>query len=167
MAAKEKALDDLFEETLKDIFYAENKILKALPKMAKAAHSEELKAAFEKHLKETEGQVSRLEKVFDMIEVAPRGKKCEAIEGMIEEGAEIMKEFKGAPALDAGLVSAAQAVEHYEIARYGTLKRWAEQLGLDEAAGLLEETLEEEKNTDQALTDLAEATINEHAQAAE
>ena len=167
MAAKEKALDDLFEETLKDIFYAENKILKALPKMAKAAQSEELKAAFEKHLKETEGQVSRLEKVFDMIEVAPRGKKCEAIEGMIEEGAEIMKEFKGAPALDAGLVSAAQAVEHYEIARYGTLKRWAEQLGLDEAAGLLEETLEEEKNTDQALTDLAEATINEHAQAAE
>ena len=167
MAAKEKALDDLFEETLKDIFYAENKILKALPKMAKAAHSEELKAAFEKHLKETEGQVSRLEKVFDMIEVAPRGKKCEAIEGMIEEGAEIMKEFKGAPALDAGLVSAAQAVEHYEIARYGTLKRWAEQLGLDEAAGLLEETLEEEKNTDQALTELAEATINEHAQAAE
>jgi ferritin-like metal-binding protein YciE len=167
MAAKEKALDDLFEETLKDIFYAENKILKALPKMAKAAHSEELKAAFEKHLKETEGQVSRLEKVFDMIEVAPRGKKCEAIEGMIEEGAEIMKEFKGAPALDAGLVSAAQTVEHYEIARYGTLKRWAEQLGLDEAAGLLEETLEEEKNTDEALTELAEATINEHAQAAE
>jgi ferritin-like metal-binding protein YciE len=167
MAAKEKALDDLFEETLKDIFYAENKILKALPKMAKAAHSEELKAAFEKHLKETEGQVSRLEKVFDMIEVAPRGKKCEAIEGMIEEGAEIMKEFKGAPALDAGLVSAAQAVEHYEIARYGTLKRWAEQLGLDEAAGLLEETLEEEKNTDEALTELAEATINEHAQAPE
>ena len=167
MAAKEKALDDLFEDTLKDIFYAENKILKALPKMAKAAQSEELKAAFEKHLKETEGQVSRLEKVFDMIEVAPRGKKCEAIEGMIEEGAEIMKEFKGAPALDAGLVSAAQAVEHYEIARYGTLKRWAEQLGLDEAAGLLEETLEEEKNTDQALTELAEATINEHAQAAE
>ena len=167
MAAKEKALDDLFEENLKDIFYAENKILKALPKMAKAAHSEELKAAFEKHLKETEGQVSRLEKVFDMIEVAPRGKKCEAIEGMIEEGAEIMKEFKGAPALDAGLVSAAQAVEHYEIARYGTLKRWAEQLGLDEAAGLLEETLEEEKNTDEALTELAEATINEHAQAAE
>ena len=167
MAAKEKALDDLFEDTLKDIFYAENKILKALPKMAKAAQSEELKAAFEKHLKETEDQVSRLEKVFDMIEVAPRGKKCEAIEGMIEEGAEIMKEFKGAPALDAGLVSAAQAVEHYEIARYGTLKRWAEHLGLDEAGGLLEETLEEEKNTDQALTDLAEATINEHAQAAE
>jgi ferritin-like metal-binding protein YciE len=107
------------------------------------------------------------QKVFEMIEVAPRGKKCEAIEGMIEEGAEIMKEFKGAPALDAGLLSAAQSVEHYEIARYGTLKRWAEQLGLEEAVGLLEETLEEERNTDQALTELAEATINAQAEAAE
>lgn len=168
MAAKEeKALDDLFEETLKDILYAENKILKALPKMAKAAQSEDLKAAFEKHLKETEDQVARLEKVFAMIDVAPRGKKCEAIEGMIEEGAEIMKEFKGAPALDAGLVSAAQSIEHYEIARYGTLKRWAEQLGLDDAVELLEETLEEEKNTDEALTELADSAINEQAQAAE
>ena len=165
MAAKEKALDDLFEETLKDIFYAENKILKALPKMAKAAQSEELKAAFEKHLKETEGQVSRLEKVFDMIEVAPRGKKCEAIEGMIEEGAEIMKEFKGAPALDAGLVSAAQAVEHYEIARYGTLRTWAQELGLDRAAKLLQQTLDEEEKTDQALTEIAESVVNQEAQA--
>src|SRR3984885_2776075 len=167
MAAKEKALDDLFEETLKDILYAETKILKALPKMAKAAQSEELKAAFEKHLKETEGQVSRLEKVFDMIEVAPRGKKCEAIEGMIEEGAEIMKEFKGAPALDAGLVSAAQAIEHYEIARYGTLKRRAEQLGRDDAMRLLDATLNEEKKTDGALTELADTMVNEQAQAAE
>jgi ferritin-like metal-binding protein YciE len=164
MAAKEeKALDDLFEETLKDILYAENKILKALPKMAKAAQSEELKAAFDKHLKETEDQVVRLEKVFAMIDVAPRGKKCEAIEGMIEEGSEIMKEFKGAPTLDAGLVSAAQAIEHYEIARYGTLKRWAEQLGLEDAVELLEETLEEEKNTDEALTELADSAINEQA----
>ena len=167
MAKKEKTLDDLFQDTLKDIFYAENKILKALPKMAKAAQSAELKAAFLKHFKETEGQVARLEKVFKSIDMAPKGKKFEAIEGILEEGAEIMKEFKGTIALDAGLVSAAQAVEHYEIARYGTLKRWAEQLGLDEAAGLLEETLEEEKNTDQALTELADATINEHAQAAE
>src|SRR5271166_6081126 len=101
MAAKEKTLGDLFEDTLKDIYYAENKILKALPKMAKAAQSDELKAAFEKQLKETEGQVSRLEKVFKLIDAAPKGKKCEAIEGIIEEGAEIMKEFKGAPALDA------------------------------------------------------------------
>jgi len=168
MAAKQdKTLDDLFEDTLKDIFYAENKILKALPKMAKAAHSEELKAAFEKHEKETEEHVSRLEKVFEMIDTAPRGKKCEAIDGIIEEGAEIMKEFKGAPALDAGLVSAAQAVEHYEIARYGTLKRWAELMGLDEAVGLLDETLGEEKDTDATLTELADQQANEMARAAE
>jgi ferritin-like metal-binding protein YciE len=168
MAAKQqKTLDDLFEETLKDIFYAENKILKALPRMAKAAQSDELKAAFEKHLKETEEHVARLEQVFELIEASPRGKKCEAIEGIIDEGADIMKEFKGAPALDAGLVSAAQAVEHYEIARYGTLKRWAEMMGLDQAVQLLDETLEEEKNTDAALTELAEAQANEQAQAAE
>ena len=156
MATKEKTLDDLFTDTLKDIYYAENKILKALPKMAKAAQSDELKAAFQKHFKQTEGHVSRLEKVFRLIDQTPRGKKCEAIEGIIEEGSEIMKEFKGAPALDAGLVSAAQAVEHYEIARYGTLKRWAEQMGLDQAAGLLDDTLGEEKDTDEALTELAE-----------
>jgi ferritin-like metal-binding protein YciE len=167
MAAKAKTLDDLFEDTLKDIYYAENKILKALPKMAKAAHSEELKAAFEKHLKETQGHVVRLEKVFKLIDTAPKGKKCEAIEGIIEEGAEIMKEFKGAPALDAGLVSSAQAVEHYEIARYGTLKRWAEQMGLDDASRLLDSTLSEEKNTDETLTELADSMINEQAQAAE
>jgi ferritin-like metal-binding protein YciE len=167
MAAKPKTLDDLFEDTLKDIYYAENKILKALPKMAKAARSRELKAAFEKHLKETEGQVVRLEKVFKTIDMAPKGKKCEAIEGIIEEGSEIIKEFKGTPALDAGLVSSAQAVEHYEIARYGTLKRWAEQLGLNDAVKLLDQTLTEEKNTDESLTDLADSMINEHAEAAE
>jgi ferritin-like metal-binding protein YciE len=167
MAAKqEKTLDDLFEETLKDIFYAEKKILGAPPKMAKAAQSEELKAAFEKHQRETEQHVSRLEQVFELIEAAPRGKKCEAIEGIIEEGADIIKEFKGAPALDAGLVSAAQAAEHYEIARYGTLKRWAEMMGLSNAVELLEETLEEEKNTDAALTQLADAQANEQAQQA-
>jgi ferritin-like metal-binding protein YciE len=167
MAAKQKDLDDLFEDTLKDIFYAENKILKALPKMAKAAHSDELKAAFQKHLRETEGHVSRLEKVFKLIDVAPKGKKCEAIEGIIEEGAEIMKEFKGTAALDAGLISAAQAVEHYEIARYGTLKRWAEQMGRDDAMRLLDATLNEEKKTDGALTELADSMVNEQAQAAE
>jgi ferritin-like metal-binding protein YciE len=166
MAKHEKNLNDLFEDMLKDIYYAENKILKALPKMAKAAHSDELRAAFQKHLKETEGQVSRLEKVFKLVDATPRGKKCEAIEGLLEEGAEIMKEFKGAPALDAGLVSAAQAVEHYEIARYGTLKRWAEQLGFNETIGLLDATLSEEKNTDEALTELAETMINERAEAA-
>jgi ferritin-like metal-binding protein YciE len=167
MAKKEKALDDLFEDTLKDIYYAENKILKALPKMAKAAQSGELKAAFQKHFKETEGQISRLEKVFRLIDQAPKGKKCEAIEGIIEEGSEIMKEFKGAPALDAGLVSAAQAVEHYEIARYGTLKRWAEQMGLDDAVRLLDETLTQEKDTDESLTELADSMVNERAEAAE
>ena len=168
MAAKQdKTLDDLFEDTLKDIFYAEKKILTTLPKMAKAAQSDELKEAFQKHEKETEEHVARLEKVFELIETAPRGKKCEAIEGIIDEGADIMKEFKGAPALDAGLVSAAQAVEHYEIARYGTLKRWAEMMGLDEAVRLLDETLAEEKNTDAALTQLADAQANEMAQAAE
>ena len=163
---KNKTLDDLFEDTLKDIFYAENKILKALPKMAKAAHSEQLKAAFEKHLRETEGHVSRLEKVFKLIDAAPKGKKCEAIEGIIEEGAEIMKEFKGTAALDAGLISAAQAVEHYEIARYGTLKTWAAELGLDEAVKVLEATLAEEKKTDETLTQLAQSEVNQHAQAA-
>jgi ferritin-like metal-binding protein YciE len=167
MTAKPKTLDNLFEDTLKDIYYAENKILKALPKMAKAAQSGELKAAFAKHLKETEGQVVRLEKVFKAIDMAPKGKKCEAIEGIIEEGSEIMKEFKGTPALDAGLVSSAQAVEHYEIARYGTLKRWAEQLGLNDAVRLLDQTLTEEKNTDESLTELADSMINEHAEAAE
>jgi len=167
MAAKEKSLDDLFEDTLKDIYYAENKFLKALPKMAKAAQSSELKAAFEKHLHETEGQVARLEKVFKEIDMETKGKKCEAIEGIIEEGSEIMKEFKDAPALDAGLVSAAQAVEHYEIARYGTLKRWAEQLGLNDAVKLLDQTLTEEKNTDKSLTGLADSMVNQQAEAAE
>jgi ferritin-like metal-binding protein YciE len=167
MAKKEKTLDDLFQDTLKDIYYAENKILKALPKMAKAAQSGALKAAFQKHFKETEGQVTRLEKVFKSIDMAPKGKKCAAIEGIIEEGSEIMKEFKGAPALDAGLVSSAQAVEHYEIARYGTLKRWAEELGLNDAVRLLGETLSQEKNTDEALTELADSMVNERAEAAE
>ena len=147
MAKKQKTLDDLFHETLKDIYYAEKKILTALPKMAKAAQSEELQAAFEKHEGETEGQVDRLEKVFALIEQPAKGKTCDAINGIVEEGKEIMKEFRGSPALDAGLLAAAQAVEHYEISRYGTLKTWAKELGLDEAASLLEETLQEEKKT--------------------
>jgi len=141
MAKKQKTLDDLFHETLKDIYYAEKKILTALPKMAKAAQSEELQAAFEKHEGETEGQVDRLEKVFALIEQPAKGKTCDAINGIVEEGKEIMKEFRGSAALDAGLLAAAQAVEHYEISRYGTLKTWAKELGLDEAVSLLEETL--------------------------
>jgi len=163
--ASEKNLQELFHDTLKDIYFAEKKILSALPKMAKAAQSEDLKAAFEKHETETEEHVTRLEKVFEEIDEAPRGKTCDAIMGIIEEGQEVMKEFKGAAALDAGLLAAAQAVEHYEIARYGTLKTWAAELGLNQAVKLLETTLSEEKKTDEALTELAQSEVNQHAQA--
>lgn len=159
----QKTLDDLFLDTLKDIYYAERKILSALPKMAKAADSAELKAAFEQHHAETEGQIERLQKVFEVIGQKAQGKTCPAIDGIITEGEEIIKEFKGAAALDAGLISAAQAVEHYEIARYGTLRRWAEVLGLTEAAELLTETLEEESATDEALSALADDGINDAA----
>jgi ferritin-like metal-binding protein YciE len=161
-----KNLQELFHDTLKDIYFAEKKILSALPKMAKAAQSKHLKAAFQKHETETEEHVARLEKVFAEIDETPRGKTCDAIMGIIAEGQEIMKEFKGAPALDAGLVAAAQAVEHYEIARYGTLKTWAAELGLNQAVRLLETTLSEEKKTDETLTKLAEGEVNQHAQAA-
>jgi ferritin-like metal-binding protein YciE len=164
--AHEKNLRELFHETLKDIYFAEKKILGALPKMAKAAQTEELKAAFEKHEIETEEHVNRLEKVFEEIDAAPRGKTCDAIMGIIEEGQEVMKEFKGMPALDAGLLAAAQAVEHYEIARYGTLRTWAGELGLDQSVKLLNATLDEEKKTDEALTKLAQSAVNQHAKAA-
>ena len=166
MAKDPKTLDDLFHDTLKDIYFAEKKILSALPKMMKAAQSSELKAAFEKHRGETEEQVERLEQVFAIIEKKPQGKTCAAIVGITEEGAEIMEEYKGSPALDAGLLAAAQAVEHYEISRYGTLRTWAGELGFDEAVALLEETLEEEKATDEALTQLAESVVNQKAEAA-
>ena len=164
--ASEKTLRDLFHDTLKDIYFAEKKILGALPKMAKAAQSEELRAAFEKHEAETEGQVERLEQVFKEIDQTPRGKTCEAIVGIIEEGQGVMKDYKGKPALDAGLLAAAQAVEHYEISRYGTLKTWASELGLTEAVKLLDATLTEEKKTDAALSKLAESGVNQHAEAA-
>jgi ferritin-like metal-binding protein YciE len=166
MAKEPKKLDELFHDTLKDIYFAEKKILSTLPKMAKAAQNEELKAAFEKHRGETEGQVERLEQVFAIIEKKPQGKTCAAIVGITDEGAEIMEEYKGSPALDAGLLAAAQAVEHYEISRYGTLKAWAEELGLDDAADLLQETLDEEEATDKALTKIAKAAINQQAEAA-
>jgi ferritin-like metal-binding protein YciE len=164
--ASENNLQNLFHETLKDIYFAEKKILSALPKMTKAAQSQELKAAFEKHETETEEHVARLEKVFEEIDETPRGKTCDAIMGIIEEGQEVMKEFKGKPALDAGLLAAAQAVEHYEIARYGTLKTWAGELGLKQSQRLLDMTLSEEKKTDDALSKLAESGVNQHAQAA-
>jgi ferritin-like metal-binding protein YciE len=160
----EKTLEKLFHETLKDVYYAERKILKALPKMAKGAASPELKAAFEKHRNETEVHVERLQQVFDIFGKRAQGKTCEAIEGIIAEGEEVLDEFKGEPALDAGLVSSAQAVEHYEIARYGTLARWSEELGLKDATALLRQTLTEEIATDEALTKLAEGGINSKAQ---
>jgi ferritin-like metal-binding protein YciE len=166
MSKEPKMLDDLFHDTLKDIYYAEKKLLTALPKMAKAAQNPDLKAAFQKHATETQGQVERLEKVFAIIEKQPQGKKCDAIIGLVEEGDEVAKEYKGSPALDAGLLAAAQAVEHYEISRYGTLKAWAEELGLSQAVQLLDATLKEEKKTDVALTGLAETSVNQQAEAA-
>lgn len=161
--ATEKTLDDLFLDTLKDIYYAERQIIKTLPKMAKAATAPELKAGFQKHLEETEGHVERLEQIFELLGKPARGKTCDAILGIIEEGKSIMDEFKGSVALDAGLVSAAQAVEHYEIARYGTLKTWATQLGMTDAAALLDATLQEELATDKTLSQLATSSVNQKA----
>jgi len=160
------SLKTLYIEELRDLYNAENQLLKALPKMAKAAQSPDLKKAFEKHRGETEGHVARLEKVFAAIDKKPQAKTCDAIVGITDEGAEIMKEYKGSPALDAGLLAAAQAVEHYEISRYGTLKAWAQELGLNDAVRLLDQTLEEEKKTDAALTKIAEAAVNQQAEAA-
>lgn len=165
MAKKPKLLADLFHETLKDVYFAENRILKALPKMARAAQSKGLKAAFVKHEKETRGQVKRLEGVFKILGKRPTAKKCEAIMGITKEGDEIMSDFKGMPALDAGLLAAAQAVEHYEMSRYGTLKTWAGELGMPDAVSLLDATLKEEKATDSALTTLAKSVVNIDAEA--
>ncbi|KEC72195.1 UNVERIFIED_ORG: ferritin-like metal-binding protein YciE [Rhizobium esperanzae] len=164
--AKEKTLEDLFYDTLKDIYFAERQILRALPKMARAAQSSELKAGFQKHLEETEGQVERLQQVFEKIGKRAQGKTCEAIQGIIAESEDIMEEFKGTPALDAGLISAAQAVEHYEIARYGTLKTWAAMLGLKDVVSLLDQTLQEETATDKTLSQLATTAANQKAKAA-
>lgn len=158
-----KTLDDLFRDTLKDIYYAEQKILKGLERMVEGATCTELQAAFKKHHAETEGQIMRLEKIFTMIDEPAKGKKCDAIEGILEEANGILKDFKGTPALDAGLVSSAQSVEHYEITRYGTLKSWAESLGYNEAAALFDASLKEEMATDEFLTELAERKCNPDA----
>jgi ferritin-like metal-binding protein YciE len=166
MPTKEKTLDDLFHETLKDIYFTEKALVKALPRMAKAADCDELREAFENHLKETEDQVDRLEQVFKLIDKPARAKTCEAIKGLTDEAKEVMKDFKGTHALDAGLLSSAQAVEHYEISRYGTLKAWASELGLDKAVRLLDATLQEEKNADRLLTEIAESQVNRRAEAA-
>jgi ferritin-like metal-binding protein YciE len=158
-----KTLNDLFLTTLKDVYYAEKAIVRALSKMAKAAESEDLKEAFLKHREESEGHVQRLEQVFEMLGKKASGKTCEAIKGIIEEGQEIMEDFGDSDALDAGLIAASQAVEHYEISRYGTLRTWARQLDMRDAVKLLDQTLAEEKKTDQLLTELAEARANPKA----
>jgi ferritin-like metal-binding protein YciE len=155
-----ETLEDLFETTLKDIYYAEKAILKALPQMARKAASQDLAEAFKTHAEETEVQVDRLEQIFKSLGKSARGKKCPAIDGLVEEAKEIMKEVKDETVRDAGMLAAAQSVEHYEISRYGTLKAWAEKLGLDDVAELLDATLQEEKVTDEKLTDLAESEIN-------
>ena len=164
---KSKELDTLFLDALKDIYYAERKILRALPKMMRAAQPPQVKAASQQHKDETEVQKDRLDQVFELLGRRPQGKTCPAIDGILEEGEEVMDTFKGTAALDAGLVAAAQAVEHYEMARYGTLCAWAKVLGMEDAALLLTQTLEEEKRTDETLTELAHSEINQMAIAAE
>jgi ferritin-like metal-binding protein YciE len=159
----DKDLNALFLDTLKDIYYAEKQIYKSLPKMAKAAQSDQLRAAFEKHHDETEGQIGRLEQIFELLGKPARGKKCDAIEGILDEGKEIMEEYDGAPALDAGLLAGAQAVEHYEISRYGTLKAWATKLDMKDVVKLLDATLAEEKKTDETLSKIAASAVNAEA----
>jgi len=161
----DKDLRSLFIHQLKDTYFAENAILKALPQVAEAARSEDLKGALAVHLKETEAQVKRLEQVFQILGERPEGVECKAIQGILAEGQEVLEEFKDGDALDAGLIAAAQAVEHYEITRYGTLLAWARQLGLSEAESLIKETLVEEENTDDVLSELAEDAVNPAAAA--
>ena len=161
-----KSMDDLFMHGLKDLYYAEKKLVQNLPKMAKKATSPELSQAIENHLRETENQVSRLERIFESCEATPRGKKCPAMDGLLEEGKEVMQEAEDDDTLDAGMLAAAQAVEHYEIARYGTMVAWAQELGMIDAANLLQETLDEEKNADRLLSQIAEGKLNREAAAA-
>jgi ferritin-like metal-binding protein YciE len=157
------SLQDLFLHHMKDMYYAEKKILKSLPKMAEKAGEEQLRKAFQEHEKQTQGQIKRLEQVFQELGEKAGGDTCEAIDGIIEEAEELMQDAKDENTCDAGLISSAQAVEHYEIARYGTMATWAKQLGMKEAEKLLHQNLEEEKNTDQKLTRLAEQRINRQA----
>jgi ferritin-like metal-binding protein YciE len=156
-------LEDIFLMTLKDIYHGEKQIVKALPKMVKHAQSPHLKEALDHHLEETKGQVTRLERVFQLLDKTPRGEPCEAIKGLIEEGEEVMEKSESGAVCDAGMIGAGQAIEHYEIARYGTLVAWANQLGLAEAASLLEKTLEEEKKADAVLSDIALQEVNRKA----
>ena len=161
-----ETLEDLFEETLKDVYFAEKAIIKALPKMAKKTKSLELRAAFQEHVEQTKGQVERLDQVFKLLGKKSQGKECPALKGLVEETEELMSEAKSPEVMHAGLIGCAQAVEHYEIARYGTLVAWAEELDMPEAVELLQATLEEEKMTDEKLSQLA-SSINREAGMAE
>lgn len=158
-----KDLESLFKHLLRDMYYAENKILKALPEMAEKADSSDLKKAFEHHASETESHVSNLEKVFKSLDLEPSGETCDAMNGIIEESKHVMKECDDPDVCDAGMIAAAQAVEHYEISRYGTMIAWAQQLGMREQAELLKQNLEQEYNADKKLTSLAEAGLNRQA----
>ncbi len=161
---KIQSLEDLLTDQLKDLYSAENQLVKALPKMAKAATATDLRRGFEEHLEQTRGHVERLEQVCQELGVTPKGKKCAAMEGLIEEGKELLEEDVDPAVLDAGLIAAAQKVEHYEMAGYGTVRTWAEQLGMREAVTLLQQTLDEERATDEKLTKLARQTVNRKAE---
>lgn len=164
MASKMSTLEDLFIDSLKDLYSAEKQLVKALPKMAKKAQAPDLQRAFQEHLKQTEGQVERIERIFSDLEGSPRGKKCVGMEGLVEEGNEIMQEDAEPDVLDAGLIAAAQKVEHYEIASYGTARAWADRLGYNRAARLLQQTLDEESMANEKLTQIAETHVNMEAQ---
>ncbi len=159
-----ESLRDLLVDQLKDLYSAETQLVKALPKMAKGASNEELKQAIEEHLAETKNQVQRLERIFEELDESPKGKKCKGMEGLIEEGAEVLDEDGEESVIDAGIIAAAKRVEHYEIAAYGCARTFASRLGMDDAVNLLQETLDEEANCDKKLTDLAESMINEEAE---
>ena len=164
MASKMATLEDLYTDLLKDLYSAEKQLVKALPKMAKNAQSPDLQKAFQEHLRQTEDQVDRIERIFTEMGGSPRGKKCVGMEGLIEEGNELLQEDVDPNVLDAGLIAAAQKVEHYEIASYGTARAWAQRLGYDNAAHLLQETLEEESMANEKLTKIAESHVNMEAQ---
>jgi ferritin-like metal-binding protein YciE len=164
MASKMATLEDLYTDLLKDLYSAEKQLVKALPKMAKNAESPDLQRAFQEHLRQTEGHVERIERIFTELGGSPRGKKCVGMEGLVEEGNELLQEDVEPNVLDAGLIAAAQKVEHYEIASYGTARAWAQRLGYDNAARLLQETLEEESTANEKLTRIAESHVNMEAQ---
>lgn len=163
MATRMDTLEDLYMDLLKDLYSAEKQLVKALPKLVKAAHSSDLQKAFQDHLKQTEGHVERIERIFSDLEGSPRGKKCVGMEGIIEESNELMKENVEPDVLDAGLIAAAQRAEHYEIAGYGAARTWARRLGYQDASQLLQQTLDEESMANEKLTQIAESHVNVEA----